>query len=61
MQDTKPSGKCLYLSMNLLVNPISAEGAQELPNSLKYNWQVLVFMDREKSRFYSLKRDAKNW
>lgn len=61
MQDTETSGKCLYLSMNLLVNLISAEGAQELPNSLKHNWQVPVFMDREKSGFYSLKRDAKNW
>lgn len=47
--------------MNRLVNPVSAEGAQELRDSLKSNWQVPVFMDGGKSEFYSLKRDAKNW
>lgn len=47
--------------MNLLVNPTSVEGAQELCNALKNNWQVPVFMDSRKSGFYSLKFNAKNW
>lgn len=47
--------------MNLLVNLLSVEGAQELPNSLKNNWQMPIFMDSGKSWFYSLKLGAKNW
>lgn len=40
--------------MTLLVNPIPIEGAQELPNSLKNNWQVPVFMDNGESGFIHL-------
>lgn len=46
---------------NLLVYPVSVEGARELPNFLKNHWQAPVFMHRGKHGFYSLKYDAKNW
>jgi hypothetical protein len=47
--------------MNLPVNPVSAEEAQEFSDFLKNNWLVPIFIDSGNSGFYSLKPDAKKW
>lgn len=44
----------MYLLMNVLGDPVPIEGAQELPNSLKKNWQEPVYMGSIKSGFIHL-------